>query len=329
MEGVKAAITAVGGYVPDYILTNQELEQMVETSDDWIVSRTGIHERRILKDKDKGSIFMAVEAIKDMVKAYNLDVSDVDCLICATVTPDTHFPDNANSIASQIGAEDAWGFDLNAACSGFLYAMQTAACFIESGRYKKILVVGSDKMSAITNYEDRTTCIIFGDGAGCILMEPNQEGLGFQDSILKGDGSGRDYLQMPAGGALLPASHETVDKKQHYAIQNGRVVFKAAVEGMSTTIMNLLARNGITNSDIDWLVPHQANIRIIHSVANAADFPLERTMINIEKYGNTTAATLPLCLWNFQNELKKGDNLLFTAFGGGFTWGSIYLKWAY
>ncbi len=329
MRRVTAAITAVGGYVPNYILTNQELEKMVDTSDEWIVTRTGIKERRILKEPGKGSIFMAEQAIADMMSKKDIDPSTIDCLICCTVTPDTHFPDNANTITTNIGAGTAWGFDLNAACSGFLYGLQTAAAFIESGRFKKILVVGTDMMSSIVNYEDRSTCIIFGDGAGCVMMEPNEEGLGFQDSILRGDGTGREYLYMPAGGSLMPASHKTVDEKQHYAIQIGRPVFKAAVEGMSTTIREVLSRNDLEIKDIDWLVPHQANIRIIQAVTQAADFPMEKTLVNIEKYGNTTAGTLPLCLWDFENKFKKGDNLLFTAFGGGFTWGTIYLKWAY
>ncbi len=329
MGVTKASIVGVHGYIPEYVLTNAELETMVETSDEWISTRTGIKERHILKDEGKATSDMAVEAIKGLLAKTNTKPEDIDLTICGTVTPDMVFPDTANTINHKIGATNAWGFDINAACSGFLFSLSTAARFVESGRYKKVIVVGADTMSSIVNYEDRTTCILFGDGAGAVLLEPSSNGTGLQDEILKGDGAGRDYLFMKAGGSLRPPTPETVAQKEHYVKQDGAPVFKAAIKGMTNTVRELLDRNQLSGDDIAWLVPHQANKRILTSVANALDFPIERVMINIEKYGNTTAATIPLCLWEWENQLKKSDKLILTAFGGGFTWGATYLTWAY
>ncbi len=329
MELVNAAISAVHGYVPDYVLTNKELETMVETNDEWIQSRTGIKTRHILKDKDKATSDMGVEVVKGILEKSNTAPEDIDLIICATVTADMVFPDTANTIADKAGLSNAFGYDINAACSGFLYALTTGSQFIRTGMYKKVIVIGADKMSSIIDYTDRATCIIFGDGAGGVLLEPNHEGLGFQDAILKSDGSGRDILHMKAGGSLKPASIETVTAKEHFVYQEGKAVFKKAVKGMIGTTKSLMERNNITKDDIDWMVPHQANIRIINSVAHGLDFPMERVMLNIEKFGNTTAGTLPLCLWDYENQLKKGQNVMFTAFGGGLTWGSVYFKWAY
>ena len=329
MQKINAAITAVGGYVPEYKLTNKILETMVDTNDEWIRSRTGIEERRILKGEGLGSSDMGVEAIKNLVEKANISLDDVDCLICATVTPDMVFPATANIICDKLGMSNAFGFDIEAACSGFLYALSTGAAFIESGRYKKVIVVGSDKMSSIIDYTDRTTCIIFGDGAGAVLLEPNTEGLGMQDSILKSDGSGRKFLHMKAGGSLKPASAETIAAKEHFVYQEGQSVFKFAVKGMADVSYELMQRNNLTADDIAWLVPHQANLRIIDATANRMNLPKEKVMINIQKYGNTTAGTLPLCLWDWESKLKKGDNLILAAFGGGFTWGATWIKWAY
>ena len=329
MQKINAAITAVGGYVPEYKLTNKILETMVDTNDEWIRSRTGIEERRILKGEGLGSSDMGVEAIKNLVEKTNISLDDVDCLICATVTPDMVFPATANIICDKLGMNNAFGFDIEAACSGFLYALSTGAAFIESGRYKKVIVVGSDKMSSIIDYTDRTTCIIFGDGAGAVLLEPNTEGLGMQDSILKSDGSGRKFLHMKAGGSLKPASAETIAAKEHFVYQEGQSVFKFAVKGMADVSYELMQRNNLTADDIAWLVPHQANLRIIDATANRMNLPKEKVMINIQKYGNTTAGTLPLCLWDWESKLKKGDNLILAAFGGGFTWGATWIKWAY
>ncbi len=329
MQKFNAAITAVGGYVPEYKLTNKILETMVDTNDEWIRSRTGIEERRILKGEGLGSSDMGVEAIKNLVEKANISLDDVDCLICATVTPDMVFPATANIICDKLGMNNAFGFDIEAACSGFLYALSTGAAFIESGRYKKVIVVGSDKMSSIIDYTDRTTCIIFGDGAGAVLLEPNTEGLGMQDSILKSDGSGRKFLHMKAGGSLKPASAETIAAKEHFVYQEGQSVFKFAVKGMADVSYELMQRNNLTADDIAWLVPHQANLRIIDATANRMNLPKEKVMINIQKYGNTTAGTLPLCLWDWESKLKKGDNLILAAFGGGFTWGATWIKWAY
>ncbi len=329
MTKISAAITGVHGYLPEYRLTNKELETMVDTNDEWIRTRTGIQERRILKGEGKGTSVMGIEAAKGLLEKTKTDPKDVELVICATVTGDMIFPDTANLIAKGIGATNAFSFDLNAACSGFLFGLQTASMYIESGRYKKVLLVGADKMSSIIDYEDRATCIIFGDGAGAVLLEPNTEGVGLQDALLKSDATGAEFLHLKAGGSAYPSTAETVANKEHYVFQNGRPVFKAAVSGMSSSVGELMKRNDLKTEDIKWLVPHQANIRIIESVARMADFPLERVMVNIEKYGNTTAATIPLCLWDWEDQLQKGDNLILTSFGGGFTWGAIYLKWAY
>jgi 3-oxoacyl-[acyl-carrier-protein] synthase-3 len=328
MSKITAAITAVGGYAPETKLTNADLEKMVDTNDEWIKSRTGISERRILKEPGKATSDMAVPAILEILAKRNLAATDIDCIICATVTPDMVFPATANIISDKVGATNAWGFDLGAACSGFLYALTTGASLIESGRYKKVIVVGADKMSAIVDYTDRNTCIIFGDAAAAVLLEPNEEGLGVQDSILKSDGSGRDYLHMKAGGSLKPASVETVLAKEHFAYQEGKTVFKFAVKGMADVSAELLERNKLTGDDIAWLVPHQANLRIIDATAERMGISKDKVMINIERYGNTTAATIPLCLYEWKDKLKKGDNVVLAAFGGGFTWGATLVKWA-
>ncbi len=329
MPSLRAAITAVGGYVPETKLTNFDLEKMVDTNDEWIKSRTGISERRILREPGKASSDMAVKAIEELISKKKLDPLEIDCIICATVTPDMAFPSTANLIGDKIGAKNAFGFDLGAACSGFLFALTTGASFIETGRYKKVIVVGVDKMSSIIDYTDRTTCIIFGDGAGAVLLEPTTDGLGFQDAILKSDGSGGKYLNIKAGGSLKPASFETVMAKEHYAFQDGQPVFKFAVKGMADVSAELMEKHHLTGDDIAWLVPHQANLRIIDATANRMGLTMEKVMINIQKYGNTTAATIPLCLWDWESQLKKGDNLILAAFGGGFTWGASWIKWAY
>lgn len=329
MQKMNAAITAVGGYVPEKKLTNFDLEKMVDTNDEWIRTRTGIEERRILKEPGKGSSDMAVPAIEEILHKKGIAATDIDCIICATVTPDMVFPATANIIADKIGATNAWGYDMSAACSGFLYALTTGAMYIESGRFKKVIVVGVDKMSAIIDYTDRATCIIFGDGAGAVLLEPTTEDIGIKDSILRSDGSGRQYLHMKAGGSVKPATVETVLAKEHFAYQEGQAVFKFAVKGMADVSAELLERNNLTGDDIAWLVPHQANLRIIDATANRMGLPREKVMINIHRYGNTTAATIPLCLWEWQNQLKKGDNIVLAAFGGGFTWGATWVKWAY
>jgi 3-oxoacyl-[acyl-carrier-protein] synthase-3 len=302
---------------------------MVETNDEWIRTRTGIEERRILKEPGKGSSDMAVPAVQEILRKKNLDARDIDCLICATVTPDMVFPATANIICDKIGATNAWGFDVSAACSGFLYALTTGASFIESGRYKKVVVVGVDKMSAIVDYTDRNTCVLFGDGAGAVLLEANTEGYGILDSLLRSDGSGRQYLHMKAGGSVKPASIETVMAKEHFAYQEGQAVFKFAVKGMADVSAELLERNNLTGDDIAWLVPHQANLRIIDATANRMGLSKDKVMINIQRYGNTTAATIPLCLWEWESKLNKGDNIVLAAFGGGFTWGATWVKWAY
>lgn len=329
MAKILAAITGVGGYVPDDVLTNADLEKMVDTTDEWITTRTGIKERRILRTPGKATSDMGLEVVRQLLEKTGTKPEEIDLLICATVTPDTTFPDTANTILDKAGAKNAFGFDINAACSGFLFALTTGAKFIESGMYKKVIVIGADKMSAIVDYSDRSTCIIFGDGAGGVLLEPNTEGNGVIDAVLRSDGSGREFLHMKAGGSLKPATPETVANKEHFVFQDGKPVFKAAVTGMVTTVNQVLARNNMSTEDIDWLVPHQANMRIINSVGDMLDFPMDKVMVNIHKYGNTTAGTLPLCLWEYESQLKKGDNLMLTAFGGGFTWGSLYLKWAY
>lgn len=329
MTKITAAITGIQGYVPDYVLTNAELEKMVDTTDDWITSRTGIKERRILKGEGKAASDMGAECVKGLLEKTGTSPDEIELVICATVTGDMKFPDTANLICEKAGINKAFGFDLGAACSGFLFALSTGAQFIESGRMKKVIVVGVDMMSSIVDYTDRTTCILFGDGGGAVLLEPNHEGLGVIDSVLKGDGAGKEYLYMKGGGSLHPASEKTLKNKWHYIYQEGRPVFKSAVMGMTSTIKEIFERNNLNKEDISWLVPHQANMRIINSIAEHADFPIEKVMINIHKYGNTTAATLPLCLWDYESQLKKGDNLILTAFGGGFTWGSMLLKWAY
>jgi 3-oxoacyl-[acyl-carrier-protein] synthase III len=326
---ISAAITAVGGYVPADKLTNFDLEKMVDTNDEWIRSRTGIAERRILKGEGRGTSEMVVPAVQNLLDKRGISAAEIDCLIVATVTPDHVFPATANIACDKLGAKNAWGFDLSAACSGFLYGLTMGASLIESGRYKKVVVCGADKMSAIINYEDRATCIIFGDGAGAVLLEPNEEGYGVQDSILKSDGSGCAYLNMKAGGSKYPASMETVMAKEHYAFQEGQTVFKFAVKGMADVSAELLEKNNMTGDDIAWLVPHQANLRIIDATANRIGLPKEKVMINIEKFGNTTAGTIPLCLWEWEDKLKKGDNIVLAAFGGGFTWGATLIKWAY
>jgi len=329
MSKIHAAITAVGGYVPDYILTNKELETMVETNDEWIVSRTGIRERRILKGEGKATSDLAVPAVQQLLEKRGIAATDIDLIIFCTSTPDMLFPATANILADKIGAKNAWGYDLQAACSGFLFGLTTGVQFIESGKHKKVLVVGADKMSSVVNYQDRNTCILFGDGCGVVLLEPNTDGMGIQDSILKTDGSGGQYLNIKGGGSLNPASHATVDAGLHYAYQEGKTVFKFAVTNMANVAAEIMEKNNLQASDIAYLVPHQANKRIIDATAERAGLPEEKVMINIQKYGNTTSATIPLCLWEWENKLKKGDNLILAAFGGGFTWGSVYLKWAY
>ena len=329
MGKITAAISGVNGWVPEYKLTNHELSTMVDTNDEWIVSRTGIKERRILKGKGLGASDIGANAVEGLLKKKNIKADEIDLIICATATPDMLFPSTSCIIADKIGAKNAFCFDLMAACSGFLFSLSTASMYIESGAYKKVVVVGADKMSSIVDYEDRTTCIIFGDGAGAVLLEPNQEGLGIQDAILKSDGSGRDYLNMKGGGSLNPSTHETVDAKEHYIYQDGKTVFKFAVTNMADVSAEIMERNNLKGDDVAWLVPHQANKRIIDATARRMGVGSEKVMLNIEKYGNTTNGTIPLCLWEWEDKLKKGDNLVLAAFGGGFTWGSIYLKWAY
>ena len=329
MGKINAAITGVQGYVPEYILNNKELETMVDTNDEWIVSRTGVKERRILKGEGKATSDLGSEAIKGLLKKTNTAAEDIDLIICATATPDMIFPSTACIIADKVGAKNAFAYDLMAACSGFLFALSTASKFIETGTYKKIIVVGADKMSSIVDYTDRSTCIIFGDGAGAVLLEPTEDGLGVQDAILRSDGAGREFLHMKAGGSLKPSSHETVDAKEHFVFQDGQPVFKAAVKSMADVSEEIMERNNLTADDVAWLVPHQANKRIIDATARRMGVGSEKVMLNIEKYGNTTNGTIPLCLWEWENQLNKGDNIVLAAFGGGFTWGSIFIKWAY
>ncbi|AZJ34142.1 beta-ketoacyl-ACP synthase III [Tenacibaculum singaporense] len=329
MTKITAAITAVGKYIPEYALTNKELETMVDTNDEWITTRTGIKERRILKGEGLGTSFMAIKAAEDLLQKSNTNPEDIDMVIVATATPDMPVASTAAYTASKIGAVNAFSYDLQAACSSFLYGMSTASSYIESGRYKKVLLIGADKMSSIIDYSDRATCIIFGDGAGAVLFEPNNDGLGLQDEYLRSDGIGREFLKIDAGGSILPASEDTVKSKQHFVHQEGRTVFKFAVSNMADVSEKMLTRNNLTKDDIQWLVPHQANKRIIEATANRVGLEDDKVMMNIHKYGNTTSATLPLLLADYEKELKKGDNLIFAAFGGGFTWGAIYLKWAY
>lgn len=329
MNKISAAITAVGSYVPDHILTNKMLENMVETNDEWITTRTGIKERRILNDPDKGSSYLGIQAAKNLIEKNDIDPAEIDLLIFATATPDMPVASTGAYTASQIGAVNAFSYDLQAACSSFLYGMSTAASYIESGRYKKILVIGADKMSSIIDYTDRATCIIFGDGAGAVLFEPNEEGFGLQDEFLRSDGIGRNFLKIDAGGSLLPASEETVAKRQHYVHQDGKTVFKFAVSNMAEVSAKIMERNNLMETDVDWLIAHQANKRIIDATAKRMGLPDHKVLMNIHRYGNTTSATLPLLLSDYEEKLKKGDNIVFASFGGGFTWGSIYLKWAY
>lgn len=329
MGQIRAAITGVQGWVPDYVLTNKELETMVDTTEEWITTRTGIRERRILKGKDQGASVMGIHAVRGLLEKTGTNPEDIDLLICATVTPDMMFPDTGNIIGHATGLKNAYCFGLSAACSGFLYALTTGAKFIESGTHKKVIVVGTDKMSSIMDYTDRTTCVLFGDGAGAVLLEPTQEDVGVMDSLLKSDGAGAEFLHQKAGGSMRPATIETVINKEHFVYQNGKPVFKAAVSGMADVVRKVMERNGLSKESLHWLVPHQANRRIIETVASMLNFPLEKVMVNIERYGNTTAGTLPLCLWDYESRLRKGDHLILTAFGGGFTWGATYVKWAY
>ena len=329
MNTITAAITAVGGYVPDFVLSNQVLESLVDTNDEWITTRTGIKERRLLKDSGKGTSYLAIQAAQDLIKKSNINPAEIDLIIMATTTPDMLVASTGVYVATQIGAINAFAFDLQAACSSFLYGMSVASAYVQSGKYKKVLLIGADKMSSIIDYTDRATCIIFGDGAGAVLFEPNHEGLGLQDEILRSDGIGREYLKIDAGGSILPASKETVENRQHYVFQDGKTVFKYAVSGMADVSDKIMQRNNLTNNDVNWLIAHQANKRIIDATASRMDLDEEKVLINIHKYGNTTSATLPLLLSDFEDKFKKGDNLIFAAFGGGFTWGSIYLKWAY
>lgn len=326
---ITAAITGIGTFLPDYVLTNAELEKLVDTTEDWIISRTGIKERRILKGEGMGTSHMGAGAVKKLLEKTNTSPEEIDLLICATVTPDMQFPATANLISDKCGIKNAFSYDLNAACSGFIYALGTASKFIESGAYKKVIVVGADKMSSITDYSDRTTCILFGDAAGAVLLEPNTEGLGINDYIFQTDGSGHPYLHQKAGGSARPASHATVDAKEHYVYQEGQPVFKFAVSKMADVSVEIMEKNNLKSEDVSWLVPHQANLRIIDATARRMGVSNDKVMINIHKYGNTTNATIPLCLNDWESQLKKGENLILAAFGGGFTWGSIYLKWAY
>ncbi len=326
---VQAAITAVGGFVPETVLTNFDLEKMVDTTDEWIRTRTGIVERHILKEQGKASSDMAAKAVLGMLEKRGISPLEIDVIVLGTVTGDYIFPATANVLADKIGAKNAWGFDVSAACSGFLFSLETASRFIQSGAYKKVVVVGVDKMSAIVDYTDRNTCIIFGDGAGCVLLEPNEEGYGIVDSILKVDGSGREWLYQPAGGSMNPPTEETVKNKQHFVHQEGKTVFKFAVTNMADVSYAIMERNGLTADDVDWLVPHQANLRIIDATADRMGLDKSKVLVNIQRYGNTTSGTLPLCLFDFEKQFKKGDNMILSTFGGGFTWGSIYVKWAY
>ncbi|KIX20739.1 3-oxoacyl-ACP synthase [Flavobacterium sp. 316] len=329
MNKITAAITAIGSYVPDYVLSNKVLEEMVETNDEWITSRTGIKERRILKEEGQGTSFLAIKAAQNLIEKAQIDPKEIDLVIMATATPDMPVASTGVYVATQIGATNAFAYDLQAACSSFLYGISTASAYIESGRYKKVLLIGADKMSSIIDYTDRATCIIFGDGAGAVLFEPNNEGLGLQDELLKSDGIGREFLKIDAGGSILPASEQTIKNKQHFVFQDGKTVFKYAVSGMADVSEKIMQRNNLSHDDVNWLVAHQANKRIIDATANRMGLDENKVLVNIHRYGNTTSATLPLLLADFESQLKKGDNIIFAAFGGGFTWGAIYLKWAY
>ncbi|MGM0648091.1 MAG: beta-ketoacyl-ACP synthase III [Bacteroidota bacterium] len=329
MSNIKAAITGVGGYLPEYVLTNDELSKLVDTSNEWIMSRIGIKTRHIAKEQGKGTSDIAVPAIQELLQKTNTSPEEIDFLLCATVTPDHQFPATANIISDKLGIRNAFSFDLNAGCSGFLYAIETASHFIESGRYKKVIVVGAEKMSSIVDYTDRSTCPIFGDGAGAVLLEPTQEDVGIMDSMLQSDGSGRVYLHQKAGGSVMPATHETVENRLHYIYQEGQPVFRSAVSNMADTSVKMMRKHNIASDELDWLVPHQANMRIIEATAKRMGITKDQVMINIQRYGNTTAATLPLCLWDYEKQLKKGDKMILATFGAGFTWGAIYMKWAY
>jgi len=329
MTKIRAAITGVGAYLPEYRLTNEELSKMVDTTDEWIMTRIGIKERRILKGKERGSSELGEKAVKELLQKTSTATNEVDMLVCATVTPDMQFPATANIISDKVGIKNAWSFDINAGCSGFLYALEVASRFVESGDYKKVVVVGAEKMSSIIDYADRTTSPIFGDGAAAVMVEPTTETIGIIDSKLQTDGSGRVHLHQKAGGSVKPASHETVDAQEHYVYQEGKHVFKAAVSNMADVSVEMMKRNKISSQDLTWFVPHQANMRIINATANRMGISRDQVMINIEKFGNTTSATLPLCLWEWESRLKKGDNIILATFGAGFTWGAIYLKWAY
>jgi 3-oxoacyl-[acyl-carrier-protein] synthase III len=326
---MKAAITAVGGFLPPDLLTNADLEKMVDTTDEWIKTRTGISTRHILKGEGLGTSDMGAEAVKQLCAKRGISPTEIDLIICATVTPDHQFPATANIISDKIGSTNAWSFDVGAACSGFLYALTVGTQFVETGKHKKVVVVGADKMSSIVDYSDRTTCVLFGDGAGAVLLEPSEDETGVLDSILRTDGNGRHYLHQKSGGSVSPASAQTVANKEHYVFQDGQPVFKAAVVGMADVSAEIMEKNGLASEDVAWLVPHQANLRIIDATARRMGVGNEKVMINIHKYGNTTAATIPLCLVDWENQLKKGDNIILAAFGGGFTWGSVYVKWAY
>jgi 3-oxoacyl-[acyl-carrier-protein] synthase-3 len=329
MEKINAVITGVGGYVPNYVLTNEEISKMVDTNDEWIMTRVGIKERRILNEEGLGSSYMARKAAKQVIQKTKTNPDDIDLLIIATSTPDYVFPSTASILCDKLGLKNAFAFDMQAACSGFLYAMETAAAFIRSGRYHKIIVVGVEKMSGVTDYRDRATCPLFGDGAGAVMIESTSEEYGIIDAYLRTDGKGLPFLHLKAGGSVCPPSYFTIDNRMHYIYQEGRTVFKYAVSNMPDACIEIIGRNGLSKDDITWVIPHQANKRIIDAVANRLEIPIEKIMINIERYGNTSAATLPLCLWDFEEKLKKGDNVLFTAFGAGFTWGAVYVKWGY
>jgi 3-oxoacyl-[acyl-carrier-protein] synthase III len=329
MQKLRAAITGIHGWVPDYILTNDELGKIVDTNDEWIMTRTGIRERRIMREPRKGTSDIGAPAVLGLLEKTGTSPEEIELLICATVTPDYAFPATANIIADKCGLKNAWSFDINAACSGFVFALQTAAKFIESGTHKKVIVVGAEKMSMMTDYTDRTTCVLFGDGAGAVLLEPTTEEFGLMDGIMKTDGAGRQFLHQKGGGAVKPASQETIDFREHYIYQEGQSVFKFAVVGMADISVEIMERNNLKSEDISWLVPHQANLRIIDATARRMGISKDKVMINIDRYGNTTSATIPLCLWEWENQLKKGDNLILSAFGGGFTWGAIWIKWRY
>lgn len=329
MEKLNAVITGVGGYVPDYVLTNNEIAKMVDTSDEWIMTRIGVKERRILNEEGLGTSYMCRKAAKQLLQRTNTNPDDVDLVIVATTTPDYHFPSTASILCDKLGLKNAFAFDMQAACCGFLYLMEAGANFIRSGRYKKVIIVGGDKMSSMVDYTDRATCPIFGDGAAAFMLEPTTEDVGIMDAILHTDGKGLPFLHMKAGGSVCPPSYFTVDNRMHYIYQEGRTVFKYAVSNMSDVSAELAARNNLTKEDINWIIPHQANLRIIDAVAHRMEVPSEKVMVNIERYGNTSAGTLPLCIWDFEEKLKKGDNLIFTAFGAGFTWGAVYVKWGY